>query len=238
MLERGQREPQRRPGDAEALDQPQLGHPFAGRELTAQDQLAQTQHRPRHLTLCCLDRPTLTSLAPCPRMRRRGSLDPHARLHAKRTVEPLRTRILGVVLGTYCMQLCHALVSPASPNPGRVQNTILEEEEIGEDVPPRSARAAGPVVRPQPSACCCWPAAVAAAAVAAPAARARLRPHRRARPAAPARQARRRAPRRAGPSPGVAATRHADQDRHDRHQAARHGLHATSRTWKARTSRA
>ena len=49
VLELGEREPQRRARDAEPLDERQLGHPLAGRELAAEDQLAQAQQRPRDL---------------------------------------------------------------------------------------------------------------------------------------------------------------------------------------------
>ena len=41
VLERGERQPQRRARDAEPLDQRQLGHPRAGSEFAAEDQLAQ-----------------------------------------------------------------------------------------------------------------------------------------------------------------------------------------------------
>ncbi len=45
VLELGQREAQRRPRDAEAVDQRQLRHPRSGRKLAAQDELAQAQQR-------------------------------------------------------------------------------------------------------------------------------------------------------------------------------------------------
>ena len=60
MLERGQREPQGRPRDAQPLHQWQLGHARAGGELAADEQLAQPQQRPRDLSsvglvchVCC-----------------------------------------------------------------------------------------------------------------------------------------------------------------------------------------
>ena len=45
VLELGEREPQRSPRDAEALDERELGHPLAGRERPAEDQLAQLEKR-------------------------------------------------------------------------------------------------------------------------------------------------------------------------------------------------
>src|ERR1700733_10677285 len=44
------------------------------------------------------------------------------------------------------MQPTHRLVSPGSPTLGRVKRKCLEEEEIGEEVPPRAARAIWSVV--------------------------------------------------------------------------------------------
>ena len=45
LLEADQGRPDRRSGDAEALDQKELRHPLPGLELTAEDQLAQLQQR-------------------------------------------------------------------------------------------------------------------------------------------------------------------------------------------------
>ena len=45
VLELGEREPQRRTRDAQTLYEPELGHPLAGRERPAEDQLTQLQER-------------------------------------------------------------------------------------------------------------------------------------------------------------------------------------------------
>ena len=49
VLELGEREPQRRARDADALRQGDLGDPPAGRELALEDQLAQLEHRAQTL---------------------------------------------------------------------------------------------------------------------------------------------------------------------------------------------
>ena len=56
VLERGECEAQRGARDAQALDQPQLGHAVTGLELAAQDLLAQTEQRTGHLSTVGMNR--------------------------------------------------------------------------------------------------------------------------------------------------------------------------------------
>ena len=93
VLELGEREPQRRPRDAEPLDQRQLRHPLAGRELAVEDQLAQAQERPHDL-----------GSVGCVRASRRADSSPPGGLHARVACRrPLQT-FFGALLTDSCMQ--------------------------------------------------------------------------------------------------------------------------------------
>ena len=73
VLERRQRQAQRRPRHAQSLHQPQLRHTLPRRKLTAQDQLAQTQQCSRHLGLA-VSTGHLSPSSSTPRVRRGASL--------------------------------------------------------------------------------------------------------------------------------------------------------------------
>ena len=144
VLERGQRQAQRRARHAETLHERQLAHPLARLELAAEDQFAQPQQRPHHLgsagLIRHLPRLLLTLRAAArvdacmSRLHRRGTLAPPDSCMQK-CQEKARQGFFGVKLGMSCIQPTPRLVSrPRFAKPGRVQSWITRGGEIGEVV--------------------------------------------------------------------------------------------------------
>ena len=130
VLERGQREAQRRARDAEPLDQRQLRHPLARRELAAEDQLAQAQQRPHDLSLVGLARRRRCD-------RRVQSIPVGGAACRDLSRSAAKIGFLGVLLATCCMQRHLTSIRIASPGQIRGGFIPLGGGEIGEEVPIR-----------------------------------------------------------------------------------------------------